>query len=76
MAGTVSLPITVWVRWMATRGSRAAAWCSASADRLAPGAMTPPSIIAVLADDIEGGGGAEIDHDQRALVALHGRRRC
>ena len=37
------VPITFWARWMATRGSSAAAWCSASMDRLAPGAITLPS---------------------------------
>ena len=64
------LPITFWARWMATRGSSAAAWCSASIERLAPGAITLPSKSPFSRHDVEIGGGAEIHHDQRALVAV------
>jgi hypothetical protein len=43
MAPTVSVPTIRFGFWIATRGSLAAALCSASIERLIPGAITPPS---------------------------------
>ena len=42
MAETVEVPITFSGGSTAIRGSLAAARCSASSDRLMPGAMAPP----------------------------------
>jgi hypothetical protein len=42
IAGTVARPIAAWGRPMPIRGSRAAAWCRASMERLMPGAIAPP----------------------------------
>ena len=52
------------------RGVRAQ---SASGEMPMPGAMTPPDVLALArVDAVEGGRGAEVDHDHRARVALVG----
>ena len=53
---------------IAMRGSLAAAVTRASSDRLMPGRDDPAFVGAGIIDHVEGGGGAEIDDDQVALV--------
>ena len=75
MHPTVLVPITFSVRAIGTLGSCAAAMVSARNDRLMPGAITPPPIIAVGIHQIKGGRGAEIDDDQRPLDSGRAPRR-
>ncbi len=61
-------PITCGGRANSTRGSFEALRKSASIAMVMPGQIAPPRYSPLADHGVEGGGGAEVDHDQRAVV--------